>query len=106
MIRKSFLIQAKPGMAATYEQRHNPIWPALKAVLKDHGVHNFSIYLHEDTGYLFGYVEVEDEQRYNRMAENEVCQRWWKHMAEVLVCEHEDSVKGKEEMLREVFHLD
>lgn len=106
MIRKSFLIRAKPGMAVTYEQRHNPIWPELKAVLKDHGVHNFSIHLHQDTGYLFGYLEIEDEQRYNRMAENEVCHRWWKYMTEVLVCENADSVKGKEEMLREVFHLD
>jgi len=27
-------------------------------------------------------------------------------MTEVLVCERADSVKGKEDMLREVFHLD
>lgn len=106
MVRKAFVIQVKPGMAAEYEKRHNPIWPELRQALKQHGVSNYSIFLHERTGEVFGYLEVEDEAQFDRLAEAEVCQRWWRHMTEVLVCQRADSPKGKEEALREVFHLE
>ncbi len=103
MIRKSFLIQVKPGMAAEYERRHNDIWPELTALFKQQGVRTFSISLHESTGFLFGYIETEDEERYNAIGNYDVCKRWWRYMTEVLVCENPHSEKGKEEMLREVF---
>ena len=106
MIRKAFVIQAKSGMTAEYERRHNPIWPELEETLKRHGVSNYSIFLREDTGELFGYLEVEDEARFQQIAETAVCQRWWRHMTEVLICASADSPKAKEETLREVFHLD
>ena len=64
MVRKAFVIQAKPGMAAEYQRRHNPIWPELEEALKRHGVSNYSIFLREDTGELFGYLEVADEARF------------------------------------------
>jgi L-rhamnose mutarotase len=106
MIRKAFVIRAKPGMAAEYQSRHNPIWPELEQALKDHGFHNYSIFLREDTNELFGCFEVEDEARAEQIAKTDVCRRWWRYMTEVLICETADSPKGKEEMLREVFHLD
>jgi L-rhamnose mutarotase len=106
MVRKAFVIHAKPGRAAEYERRHNPIWPDLEKALKAHGVSNYSIYLDEETGTLFGYLEVADEETFQRIAETEVCQRWWRYMTEVLVCDSDDSPKAKEDVLREVFHLD
>lgn len=106
MIRKAFVIQAKPGMAAEYETRHNPIWPELQQALKHYGVSNYSIFLRKDTNELFGYLEVADEAEFQQIAEAEVCQRWWRFMTEVLVSETAESPKAKEEMLREVFHLD
>jgi L-rhamnose mutarotase len=106
MIRKAVLFQARPGMAAEYERRHNPIWPELEQALKAYGARNYSIFLHEETGQLFGYVEIEDEARFQQIAQTDVCRRWWRYMTEVLVCESDDSPKGQETMLREVFHLD
>jgi L-rhamnose mutarotase len=106
MVRKAFVIQAKPGMAAEYQRRHNPIWPELQEALKRHGVGNYSIFLRKDTGELFGYLEVEDEARFQQIAANEACRRWWRYMTEVLVSESDDSPKAKEDMLKEVFHLD
>jgi L-rhamnose mutarotase len=106
MVRKAFVIQAKPGMAAEYVRRHNPIWPELAEALKRHGVSNYSIFLREETGELFGSFDVADEAMLARIAETEVCRRWWRYMTEVLVAETPDSSKAKEEMLREVFRLD
>lgn len=106
MIRKAFLIYAKPGMANEYQKRHNPIWPKMEDVLKKHGVSNYSIFLHEDTGALFGYLEIEDEDLFRRIGETDVCQHWWKYMKEVLVSESDENPMAKEEILKEVFHLD
>jgi L-rhamnose mutarotase len=106
MIRKAFLIYAKKGMAEEYARRHDQIWPELKNLLKAGGVSNYSIFLHKASNQLFGYLEIEDEELYNKIGESEVCQRWWKYMTEVLVSENEQSVKANEDILTEVFHLD
>ena len=106
MIRKAFLIYTQPGMAGEYQRRHNPIWPDLRKALKEYGVCNYSIFLHNDSDFLFGYFEIDNEELFNKIGESEVCRRWWEYMTEVLVSESENSTKAKEDMLTEVFHLD
>ena len=106
MKRIAFVMSVNPGHAAEYEKRHNPIWPELAQTLRDHGVRNYSIFHDPSTHQLFAYAVIEDEARWSALAGTEVCRRWWRYMTEVLVCERADSPKAKEEMLREVFHLD
>lgn len=106
MKRKAFLIQARTGLSGEYKKRHNPIWPELKQELKEHGVRNYSIFLHENSEYLFGYFEVEDEGLFKKLAESGIMQHWWKYMTEVLKCKSDQSLKAREDMLVEVFHLD
>ena len=48
-IRKAFVMSVHAGAEEEYEKRHNPIWPELEKVLKDHGVSNYSIFLHPET---------------------------------------------------------
>ena len=104
MIRKGFLMRLEPGNQAEYERRHNPIWPELQAVLKAHGVHNYSIYLEQESDYLFAYVELESEERWQQIAHSEVCQRWWAHMKPLMQTNEDNSPIALE--LKEVFHLD
>lgn len=104
MIRKSFVMSVHPGAEAEYEKRHSPIWPELEKVLKDHGVHNYSIFLHPETRQLFAYLEIEDEERWKAIARTEICQRWWKHMGDVMPAKADNSPVSQG--LREVFHLD
>lgn len=104
MIRKAFLMYVNPDQHAEYERRHRPIWDELAAVLKAHGVHNYSIFLDARRNQLFGYVEVEDEARWAAIAQTDVCRRWWAHMAPIMPS-HPDNSPISEE-LREVFHLD
>ena len=80
ILRKAFVMSVKPGQEEEYERRHNPIWEDLHQVLKDHGVSNYSIFLDPETRNLFGYAEIEDEERWNAIAETEPCKRWWVHM--------------------------
>ena len=104
MIRKSFVLSVHAGREAEYERRHRPIWAELAAVLKSHGAHNYSIFLHPETRQLFGYVEIEDEARWAAIAKTEVCQRWWKFMDDIMPANPDNSPVGQD--LREVFHLD
>lgn len=104
MIRKAFVMSVFPGAEAEYARRHQPIWQELADVLRAHGVHNYSIFLQEETRQLFAYAEIEDEARWEAIARTEVCQRWWKHMGDVMPSnpDHSPVATG----LREVFHLE
>jgi L-rhamnose mutarotase len=104
VIRKAFVMAVDAGKEAEYERRHRPIWPELEAVLKQHGVHNYSIFLHAETRQLFAYAEIEDEARWNAIAQTPVCQKWWKHMGDVMPSNPDNSPKSVG--LREVFHID
>lgn len=104
MIRKAFVMSVNPGSEAEYERRHSPIWPELEATLREHGAHSYSIFLDPETGQLFGYVEVEDEARWDAIANTAVCRRWWSHMRELMPTNPDDSPVSRG--LREVFHMD
>lgn len=104
MIRKAFLMSVNAGQEAEYARRHQPIWPELEAVLKAHGVHNYSIFLDAETRQLFGYVEVEDEARWNAIAQTPECRKWWAHMRDVMPSNPDSSPVSRE--LKSVFHID
>jgi len=104
MIRKAFVMSVNAGAEVEYARRHQPIWIELAEVLKAHGVHNYSIFLHPGTRQLFGYVEIEDEARWEAIATTEVCRRWWTFMADVMPSNPDHSPVSVG--LQEVFHLD
>jgi len=100
MIRKAFLMTLGPDCQVEYERRHNPIWPELQDVLKEHGVGNYSSFL--DT--LFAYAEIESEQSWQQIAETEICRRWWSHMRDLMLTNADHSPVTV--AVDEVFHLD
>ncbi len=103
MIRKAFAMAVNEGCEAEYERRHSPIWPELEAVLRAHGVRQYSIFLDAKTRQLFAYAEVEDEARWAAIAGTEVCRRWWASMRELMPTNADASPVAVE--LREVFHI-
>jgi L-rhamnose mutarotase len=103
-IRKAFKMSVNADQHAEYERRHNPIWRELEETLLAHGVRTYSIFLDEQTSELFAYVELESEERWNAIARTEVCQRWWKHMHEIMPSQADNSPVSRP--LREVFHIE
>ncbi len=91
MIRKAFVMQVNADAHVEYQRRHNPIWPELEAVLKEHGAHHYVIYLDQERNLLFATVEIESEERWNAVASTDVCQRWWKHMRDVMPANPDNS---------------
>jgi L-rhamnose mutarotase len=102
-IRKAFRMKLHPGHESEYERRHRPIWSELEDVLRSHGVRQYSIFLDPATQDLFAYAEIEDEQRWNDIANTEVCRRWWRYMSEIMPSAPDDSPISSE--LMEVFRL-
>ena len=103
MIRKAFLMSVQPEAVATYRQRHDALWPEMRDLLKDHGVHNYSIFLDRSRGLLFGYVEVDTVERWSAIAQTPACQRWWAFMSDIMPSNPDNSPISQD--LEEVFHL-
>ena len=104
MIRKAFRMSVRPGGEHEYERRHNPIWPELEAILVQHGVRVYSIFLDPATNDLFAYAEIDSEERWNAIASTPVCQRWWQRMTDLMPSNEDNSPASRD--LREVFHID
>ena len=103
MIRKAFRMSVHQGRENEYERRHNPIWQDLADTLSAHGVRNYSIFIDRATGDLFGYAEIESEERWQAIATTDVCRRWWKYMRELMPSNADDEPISRP--LDEVFHL-
>lgn len=104
MIRKAFVMSVHPGMEDEYQRRHSPIWAELHETLVAQGAHNYSIFLHPQTRQLFGYVEIEDEARWDAIAQTPICKKWWAHMKDLMPSNPDNSPQSM--ALAEVFHID
>jgi len=80
----AFVMAVHPEHTEEYIHRHQPIWPELTQTLRDHGVSDYSIFLHPRTHQLFAVAKIENQEQWNAIAHTEVCQRWWTHMAPLM----------------------
>ena len=103
-IRKAFKMSVHPNAHDEYERRHKPIWKELEEVLLAYGARSYSIFLDRETSELFAYAEIENEERWQAIAQTEVCQRWWRHMRDLMPVNPDNSPKSVQ--LREVFHIE
>jgi len=103
MIRKAFKMYLNPRCAALYEKRHKELWPEMKEVIRSHGGHNYSIFLDEDTNVLYGYVEVESEEKWQEIAKTPINKKWWDYMAPLMRVNADNS--PVQDDLRNVFYL-
>ena len=54
----AFRMQLKPGVATEYERRHDELWPDLADALREAGIHDYSIFLDEETMSLFAVLRL------------------------------------------------
>ena len=101
---KAFKMKLYEGMAEEYEKRHNALWDEMKNMIHEYGGKNYSIFLDKDTSILFGYIELEDEDKWNKSADTEVCRKWWHYMADIMETNPDESPVSTD--LKKVFHLD
>lgn len=102
--RQAFVMKLFDGMAEVYKERHDHLWQEMKEMIRAHGGGNYSIFLDERSNQLFGYIELENEQRWTETAKTEICQKWWAYMKDIMETNPDNS--PVQTVLQEVFHLD
>ena len=53
---------------------------------------------------LFGYIEIESEEKWSASSETEICRKWWHFMADIMETNPDESPVSVD--LNKVFHLD
>ncbi|MEB2785646.1 L-rhamnose mutarotase [Algoriphagus persicinus] len=80
----AFRMKLIPGFEDEYERRHKEIWPELLTLLKDTGVLDYQIFLDKETSCLFAYQVIDGNANSQELGSNQIVQRWWKHMADIM----------------------
>ncbi|RRD96399.1 L-rhamnose mutarotase [Clostridiales bacterium COT073_COT-073] len=101
---KGFKMKLYSGMALEYEKRHNELWQEMKDMIHEYGGKNYSIFLDKDTDVLFGYIEIEDEEKWAKGADTAINRKWWNFMAPLMETNPDNSPVAVDLAL--VFHLD
>jgi L-rhamnose mutarotase len=91
------------GKELEYKRRHDELWPELAGLLKETGIKDYSIFLDEGTGVLFGYLITEDPARLEDLSHAPVMRRWWNYMKDIM--ETHDDESPVSQPLKEVFYL-
>lgn len=103
-MRKAFKMKLYAEKEKEYEKRHNELWPEMKEMIHEYGGKNYSIFLDKETNILYGYIEIESEEKWTKTAETNICKKWWAYMADIMETNYDNSPVSID--LEEVFHLD
>jgi L-rhamnose mutarotase len=101
---KGFKMKLYEGQEKEYEHRHNQLWPEMKEMIHEYGGKNYTIFLDKETLTLFGYIEIEDEEKWKAAADTEINRKWWDYMADIMETNPDNSPVTID--LQNVFHLD
>lgn len=104
MTTHAFRMQLKPGMVEEYRRRHDAIWPELAELLRVSGIHDYSIFLDEETLALFAVLKLRDDNSRDTLPSHPIMRRWWDHMAPLM--DVEPGNRPREWPLVPLFHLD
>jgi|SRR6476659_974956 len=103
MARVAFKMQLFKGKEAEYKRRHDALWPELQQLLSETGISEYSIFLDETTGALFGVLKVPDANNLDKLPAHPVMKKWWTYMRDIMETNADDSPKSIP--LKEVFYL-
>lgn len=73
-------------------------------MIREYGGKNYSIFLDPETDVLYGYIELEDENRWDESADTQINRKWWDYMADIMDTNPDNSPVSRD--LKLVFHLD
>lgn len=104
MKRIAIKMYLNEGMKVEYKKRHDEIWPELVKLLKDNGVSEYSIFLDEESNYLFAFQKVSGESGSQDLGQTEIVQKWWKMMSTIMKSNPDNSPVSVE--LEEVFYME
>jgi len=103
MKHRAFKMKLRPGFAAEYRRRHDEIWPELVALLRQHGISDYSIFLDEETLTLFAVQKLDESVDRSTLPHHLVMRCWWDYMADIMETNPDRSPVVAD--LKQVFYL-
>ncbi len=103
MDRLAFKMKLLPGFEAEYKKRHDQLWPELSSLLKQTGISDYSIFLEEESGSLFGFLKAENKAALDNLPAQAIMQKWWAYMSDIMEVNPDRSPVSIP--LKEVFYL-
>ena len=103
-MKHAFIMYLKKGCEEEYKNRHDALPEQLRALLKQYGICEYSIYLHCETGYLFAIMDIADDFDAYGLANSPIMQKWWQEMAPLMETE-KNSNAPKVTVLEKMFYL-
>ena len=103
MERIAFKMKMFPGMSAEYKKRHDDIWPELTILLKESGISEYSIFLDEETNFLFGTMKIENQLSIDELPNHPIMKKWWLYMKDIMESNIDNSPVSVP--LTEVFYM-
>ena len=103
MTTRAFRMKLKPGTVAEYKRRHDDLWPELGDALCEAGIYDYSIFLDEETLYLFAVLKLRHDHDAAAIPDKPVMRRWWDYMADLM--EVEPGNRPREWPLEQMFYF-
>lgn len=104
IVRNAFTMKLKKGFETEYKIRHDAIWTELTTLLSENGIQDYSIFLDEESGVLFGVQKLSLDFDRSQLSSHPLMKKWWNYMADIMETNLDNSPKTN--ALKEVFHLD
>jgi L-rhamnose mutarotase len=104
MNRVAFKMKLYPGKIQEYKRRHDEIWPELTVLLKETGIHEYSIFLDEETLVLFGVLRIERQEALDSLPNHPIMKKWWAFMKDIMESNADNSPVSIP--LKEVFYME
>jgi len=103
MQRVAFKMRLFKGQETEYLKRHDQLWPELHSLLKETGIMEYSIFLDEATGDLFGVLKISDALKLDALPDQPVMKKWWAYMKDIMESNPDNSPVSIP--LKEVFYM-
>ena len=103
MQRVAFKMKLFKGYEAEYKKRHDELWNDLRQLLKQAGISDYSVFLDEETNFLFAYLTIDDAKNLDALSQEPVMRKWWDYMKDIMETNEDGSPVIVE--LKEVFYL-
>ena len=84
MQRIAFKMKLFEGCKEEYKRRHDSLWPELASLLKTIGINDYSIFLDEETYFLFGCLTIDDPKKLEKLPAEPLMKKWWNHMKDIM----------------------
>lgn len=103
MHRLAFKMKLFPNCQEEYQRRHDLIWPELSDLLHESGITEYSIFLEDSTGNLFGFLKIQNPELINHLPNQPIMKKWWDYMKDLMETNPDHSPVSVP--LREVFYM-